>query len=761
MNQEIVSKLRKLNLNVIPLQSKSKKPTISWKKYQEEKYLDSIPDECNIGVICGKTSDNLVVIDIDKKKSELINQILTNALEKTLVVETSKGYHIYIRVTLLPEIIRIDHDDVHIDIQSQGAYVVGLNSIHPDTGIEYKQISNSIEIINIDFDEIKNNLKQIGFKPENNNHVITDTDRIEDIERNGVSKGSRNQSMFELSRKLRSEYDEPTAWAYLQNTNEKNSPPLDLQELQRTFDSAKNYLCVASDSKENSPTKLLELANSQIKKIVISQNNSSEVYAIVENNKHLETLNLSSRRAKSWLSNINHKQNTKAKVHSEDFYKNILQTIISKAQMEETCKEKVYSRTALVDGTLYYDLCTPNWKIVKITKDKTEIIPFSESTPIFRRTQSSYLQELPIFDELDSLEKITNLLKIKDTQLFKVHLVCMLLESIPVPIMFFDGEAGSMKTTTTASIKRIIDPNGTSNEGNCTAISKRNDDLIIQLNNRYVLAFDNVTSISQEISDILCRAITGSGNSKRELYSNDDETILNFRRKIILNGIVPGVDYPDLQDRMISYDRIPVQKIQRLTDEEFQKKFNRLLPSVLGQIFKIIQKSLVNYDEVKQENKPKTRLADFEIWGETISRGLGYEPNSFIEKFCEKQKQTSIENIDSHPLVETIVNLLEDKMEYENTMAKCFKTLIKRAEELEIDTKSKYVKFPKASNQLSKQLVILKPNLRKIGIDVELYHYKKSDEKYIKNSSIVHFTNLGVEPSPASLPSPQTTESIA
>jgi len=337
----------------------------------------------------------------------------------------------------------------------------------------------------------------------------------------------------------------------------------------------------------------------------------------------------------------------------------------------------------------------------------------------------------------------------------------MFLESIPVPIMFFDGEAGSMKTTTTASIKRIIDPNGINNEDNCNSISTRNDDLIIQLNNRYVSAFDNVTKISQGMSDVLCRAITGSGNVKRELYTNSEETILNFRRKIILNGIVPSVDYPDLQDRMISYDRISLQNNQRLTDKEFQERFNRLLPLAIGQIFKIIQKSLIHYEEVKQDVKPKTRLADFEIWGESISRELGYEPNSFLETFYEKQKQTSIESIDSQPLVETILRLMDDRTEYENTMSNCYKTLVAKATELDIDTKSQYVRFPKASNQVSKQLVTLKPILRKIGIVVEIYTYTKNDKKYIKNNTIVKFTKIGIEPSPASPHSPQSIASSA
>ena len=745
MNQQkCIDLLREQDLNVIPLRHESKTPTIMWKEYQIKRYEGNIPLDSNIGVICGKISDNLVVVDIDIKDENLLNKIFPNACHKTLVVETSKGYHIYIKVPKCPNTLRLDHNDIHIDVQSYGTYVVAPTSLHPDTKKEYKIISDTTKICHIDFVNIQVNLESLGFNAKQNS--------IKEIEKNGVSEGSRNDSMFKMACKFLREHDEATALTHLKTVNERNMPPLDSYELDSLFESAKKYSNKQENRDENSSEGLLEFAKSQIRKIVISQNNSNEVYAVIEIEDHLETLNLSSKRAIYWLNNACHIHDNSGKVHSEDFYKNVLNAIIAKAQMNKTCKEKVHNRTAFVDDTLYYDLCTPNWEIVKITKNDIEIVSFSESIPIFRRAQSEYAQIKPVFGKSDSLEKIINLLKIKDRHLFKVHLVCMFIESISVPIMFFDGEAGSMKTTTTATIKRIIDPNGDSNEDNCTAISTRNDDLIIQLFNRYVSAFDNVTKVSQEMSDTLCRAITGSGNLKRELYTNAEETILNFRRKIILNGIVPSVEYPDLQDRIISYVRQPLKDNERLTDQEFQQKFNQLLPSALGQIFTLIQKALKQYDSVKQEVNPKTRLADFELWGEAISREIGYEKNSFLQVFYANQEQSSIESIDSQPLVTAIHEILENKIEYEDTMTNCFNLLKSKAMDLGMDITSRYVKFPKAPNQLSRHLIIIKPILKKLGIDIKKSHYTKNDGEYTKNSSIIKFTKLGKEPS-LSLPS--------
>ena len=62
----------------------------------------------------------------------------------------------------------------------------------------------------------------------------------------------------------------------------------------------------------------------------------------------------------------------------------------------------------------------------------------------------------------------------------------------------------------------------------------------------YICYFDNVSEIKEWISDQLCRAVTGSGFSKRELYSDDDDIIYNFRRCIGFNGINLGATKADL-----------------------------------------------------------------------------------------------------------------------------------------------------------------------------------------------------------------------
>lgn len=745
---ECITVLKEQNLNLIPLKKNEKIPLIPWLEYQSKRYEQNIPLEANLAVICGSISENLVVIDIDTDDQTLVNEIFPDAYNQTLVVKTGKGYHIYVKVPKLPKTLRLENDTCRIDIQSNGTYVVAPTSVHPNGSI-YEIVSNTTKISTIDFQQIIKNLENLNFKPNKST-------RLNDVEKYGVKKGSRNDSMFKLACRYLNELDEPTAFATLQSVNEKNNPPLGQRELETLFESAKKYADNPEENESSESKTLYDFALSKLKKMVISQNNSSEVYAIIENNSHIETLNLSSRRAIQWLVYNYHNENKSAKIHGDEFYKNVLTTIVATAQMNGTKKENVYTRVALKDGSLYYDLVTSDWKSIRVTHDKVEIIDLDENSPIFRRAQCSYEQIMPKFDGGDYLTKLSELLCIveEDRQLFQVHLIALLLESIPIPVMVFGGEAGSLKTTATTTVKRIIDPNGLKKEDNSTSMASRNDDLILQLYNRYVTAFDNVTKITQEVSDILCRAITGSSNVRRELYTNMEETILSFTRKIVLNGIVPTLDYPDLQERIISYNRKNLSNEERLTEEEFEKRLGDILPYILGQIFQTIQRAMKIHDEIKNEIRAKTRLADFEIWGEAISRSLGFEANSFVQRYSEKMTIGSVGVKDSYPIVTVIENLMNGITEYEDTATRCFKILTDKAKEIGIDAESRFVRFPKASNQLTKELITISPVLKKLGISVIPSHYTKNDGKYTKNSSIVRFEKSDKISSPSSPHSP-------
>ena len=142
---ETVLKYYRKGLSIIPLNKGEKKPSIKWEEFQkhratEEELRSWFKQDRNFGIICGEVSQNLVVFDFDEAES--VNFVFSDfekIKNKTMVVRTGKGYHIYFRTKKPVPSSKRTH--LHLDIQSEGKYVVGPGSLHP-SGAIYNSIGS-------------------------------------------------------------------------------------------------------------------------------------------------------------------------------------------------------------------------------------------------------------------------------------------------------------------------------------------------------------------------------------------------------------------------------------------------------------------------------------------------------------------------------------------------------------------------------------------------------------------------------------------
>jgi len=110
------------NLNIIPLHPNSKQPAVKWKEYQEKKYenIDFLKQwQGNFAVICGQTSNNLVVVDIDSK--ELYEKF--KDIETFTIKTAKKGYHLYFFSKVYPE-RKIRVGGLAVDVLGGASYCV-------------------------------------------------------------------------------------------------------------------------------------------------------------------------------------------------------------------------------------------------------------------------------------------------------------------------------------------------------------------------------------------------------------------------------------------------------------------------------------------------------------------------------------------------------------------------------------------------------------------------------------------------------------
>ena len=523
-------------------------------------------------------------------------------------------------------------------------------------------------------------------------------------------------------------------------------------ELRGTTKITKSHLDGNEQPKEDSKvTRLLyNFAKKEIRKLVVSDSDNSLVFGLVQTDNHVESLNLGSFRAEMWL------KHNYDKIHGDIFgaesYRNALNRLIAKAMFEDSTTETIYNRIALVNNVIWIDLTTHDWRAIRIDEEGYKIVELDESTPTFERKQHQRQQVIPASCEFDALEKLCDWLRIKqsDRFIFKIHLVSLFIEKYPIPIMVITGEYGSIKTTIIKTIKKIVDPSSQLS----LHLAKNPEDLALQLYHRYLTSYDNVSKFSSDTSDTFCRAITGDGNSKRALYTNTDEVILNYTRKIILNGIAPTISNTDFISRSIFYETRPINEEERLTLEEFDQEIDKLLPFLLHQIFNVLSYALRHYSIIKKDVKFKPRMSDFAIWGEVISRGLGNQSMEFIDRYKERIEQINLEAINNFPFFGLVQKIMEHQTEYEDTITKFHRLLIAQAENEGVDIKSKYANFPKAPNKIKWQVQSLRNSFKPVGIDISIYQYDLRDGRFPRGNHIIKIIKNGTDQEVAKVSQP-------
>ena len=187
------------------------------------------------------------------------------------------------------------------------------------------------------------------------------------------------------------------------------------------------------------------------------------------------------------------------------------------------------------------------------------------------------------------------------------------------PILAFDGPPGSAKTTMTDFVKQLTDPQ----VGGLSAPSKDERDLVITARWSHVVAFDNASTISPRMSDAFCRLTTGGGVRTRKLYSDEDETIFDEMRHVILNSIGDVVKQNDLRDRCLFISTIPLG--ERRDDTELREAFESARLGLLGVLFDAAAAVLKSGNSARIPVSKLPRMAGFARRGMACADVFGWE----------------------------------------------------------------------------------------------------------------------------------------
>ena len=210
---------------------------------------------------------------------------------------------------------------------------------------------------------------------------------------------------------------------------------------------------------------------------------------------------------------------------------------------------------------------------------------------------------------VETLRSFLNVQSDTDFVLVVAWALAVLRNRGPYPVIVLSGEQGSAKSTFSAILRSLLDPN----TAPLRALPREDRDLFIAASNGHVLAFDNVSGLPSWTSDTLCRLATGGGFAVRQLYTDQDEVLFDATRPVILNGIEDIVTRPDLADRAVFLTLEAIPEERRRSEAELWAAFDAERPCILGVLLDAAVQGLKMLPDTTLERLP--RMADFALVG--------------------------------------------------------------------------------------------------------------------------------------------------
>jgi hypothetical protein len=490
---------------------------------------------------------------------------------------------------------------------------------------------------------------------------------------------------------------------------------VDGEELERQFDRIAAEVATECDERsgdgEGSSTekeRLVQIATGpDVELFHTPGKHDAEAFATITLPESRETLAIRSRSFEQWIAQRYYKEH--GDVPGTQALRDAVH-LISGAALYEGAVHEVRVRLAEFEGTIWLDLGRDDGAAVQISRDAWHVVEPAHVPIRFIRRRG--MQELPVPERggrIADLRDFVNLGPDEDWHLFLAVLVAYLRPRGPYPILIVNGEQGSAKSTLCRILRLLVDPNKSA----LRRPPKDMRDLMIAATNSWVVGYDNLSGISQDLSDSLCSLATGGGFATRELFSDGDEKLFDASRPVLLNGIEDFAARPDLLDRAVTLSLRTIAKSKRRDEETLYKQFERVRGKVLGALLDAVVVALRELPSVTLDSPP--RMADFARWVVAAEPGLGIPRGSLLAAYESNRGSANVAAIEASVIGAPIMHLMETRSHWEGTCAALLDDLV--ADQVDPRVVSRK-EWPKSGRGMRAALARIAPNLRAVDIVV-------------------------------------------
>lgn len=458
----------------------------------------------------------------------------------------------------------------------------------------------------------------------------------------------------------------------------------------------------SSSSRPSAATRLVDLALDAV--VELFHDPHDRAFAVIEFDGHKETRPLRTKPFKSWLAREFYESEGKAAANQA--LQDALMTLEGIA-VHEGPRQQVFVRWARHADGIYLDLGRPEWDAVRITQDSWSVI--AESPVRFWRPTGFGEMPLPVAG--GSWDRLWSLLNVhpEERVLLQACVSAAARPEGPYIVLVVQGPQGAAKTTLARVFGKLIDPN----EVPVRAFPRDERDLLIAAQNRSLLVYDNLSRLSDDMADALCRLATGGGLSKRQLYTDDDEMVFGAMRPVVLTSIADLATRADVLDRAVLLNLLAIPDDARRPEDGYWREFEAGWPQHLGLVLDAVSAGLRNVDAVQLSQYP--RMADFARWVSAAECTFGVESGTFLKAYNQNRAFGHELGLEASILAPVVRDFVRDRQAWAGTATELLGELEKGVEAAVAERKA----WPKTASKLASELRRLASSLGAVGIHIE------------------------------------------
>lgn len=322
--------------------------------------------------------------------------------------------------------------------------------------------------------------------------------------------------------------------------------------------------------------------------------------------------------------------------------------LVLEGEAQDAEPERVCLRVAEHQGVLWLDLGDAAEHAVRISGGSWQVV--ASGVPVlFRR--SALTGAMPIPTSGGSLDDLWSLLNVAvaDRPLVLGWLVAALgAPEVSHPILALFGEQGTGKSTASRLLVDLVDPSPVP----LRKPPRDMDSWVTAAAGSWVVGLDNLSSVPDWLSDTLCRAATGDGDVRRQLYTDSGLAVFAFRRVVLLNGIDLGGLRGDLTERLLVIRLDPIPDRQRLTEKGMAHSLHQARPRLLGALLNEVARMASKVPYVRLDTTP--RMADFATVLAALDQGG-------LDRYLDQARTLAADSLTADVFITTMMHTLTDE----------------------------------------------------------------------------------------------------